>query len=569
MSGDLYKDLGLKVKGQKYRFVDTDANMDDDGFLPIENSSAPQGETYSLANINNKNKDNKIDTLTENFQNNITNRSGAEEANIKRTIKKLNQQTPKYLKQTKTDITDKEERIAERQVTYENLTQDISTYQEKVNKINDADVVNFALTKFKNNTTLNSIKQNSKLNSFEDAINKTLVKNKYETDEKILEEERNKLYASVNPEIIKQRYEELKKMRSLMYQQEIKNMHKNKIKSKLYHKIKKKQKQKQEDKLLEQLKEIDPEAVNEYLKKKMEQRVDERISLKHTLNKFNKTVKRYNLLYDPNVKESLMENYRKRDKLLEKVRNPNADEDDDDDEVDDDEEEENEEEDEYIDVDDEEIEDEDKDEDNEMENVDSKIDKKQILIDFNEKKDKKKEKKDAGVLGMNFMKKSNELSEQVNSLIKNTSGKDDNKKDSEEVEYSNKTKIQFKLGGNKKKDNKEEKIDINQKILMNSKSERLGKLEEGNESKNTKDRKNSIDDRYNKLTSSMLNKITYEKNTKDSNNNYDLQLTENLVDEIVKENKNRDEENLLKSFLIENNEVSYIIYINLIYLLFY
>lgn len=543
MSGNLYKDLGINVKGQKYRFVDNDNQMDEDGFLPIENSAAPAQEDFSLANINKLSKEKNIDTLTENFQNTINKRSEAEKSSLKMTVNKLNQQTPKYLRKTKTDITDREERVAERQITYENLNKDISTYQDKVNKQTDADIVNFALTKFKNNTTLNSIKQNTNLNSFEDAINQTLVKNKYESDDKILEEEKNRLFNSVNPEIVKQRYQELKKMRSLMYQQEIQNMHKNKIKSKLYHKIKKKNKEKQEMMILDQLKEIDPKAVEEYVKKKMANRADERISLKHTLNKFNKIVKKYNFGYDQNVKESLLENYKKRDQLMERVRNPiSDDENEDNDEINEDEESENE---------DIENEEESENEENANNEVLEEVDNKQILIDFNEKKEKK-EKKNNGVLGMNFMKKTQEITNQVSSLIKKNDNIGDNA-DNEEIEPSNKTKITFKLG-NKKKE--EDKKNISQTILMNSKSERLGKQEDLSNERNAQKIKESIDDKYNKLTSSMLNKITYEKNTKDGNTNYDLNLTENLVDEIVKENKNKDEESMLKSFM-ENNEVSY------------
>merc|ERR1712222_274935 len=66
--------------------------------------------------------------------------------------------------------------------------------------------------------------------------------------------------------------------------------------------------------------EVDPNAVSNYLEKKSVDRIKERIELKHSFNsKFSKTVKRYNLQSDVNVKEAIKENLKLRDELLKKV----------------------------------------------------------------------------------------------------------------------------------------------------------------------------------------------------------------------------------------------------------
>ena len=56
------------------------------------------------------------------------------------------------------------------------------------------------------------------------------------------------------------RYQELAKLKSLLFKSEIKNRRVAKIKSKLYHKIKKRDKEREEKKLRDHLEMIDPEA---------------------------------------------------------------------------------------------------------------------------------------------------------------------------------------------------------------------------------------------------------------------------------------------------------------------
>ena len=57
----------------------------------------------------------------------------------------------------------------------------------------------------------------------------------------------------VDAEQLKQRYEELAKLKSLLFKSEIKNRRVAKIKSKLYHKLKKRDKEREKKKLMDHL----------------------------------------------------------------------------------------------------------------------------------------------------------------------------------------------------------------------------------------------------------------------------------------------------------------------------
>merc|ERR1711957_325635 len=219
--------------------------------------------------------------------------------------------------------------------------------------------------------------------------NNILVKEKYETDEQMLKKEQEELM-KVNPEELKKRYEEIKKIRFLLFKKEHTSKRKAKMKSKLYHKIKKKQREREEKDLLEKLTEVDPNAVNSYLEKKNLDRVKERIELKHSFNsKFSKTVKRYNLQSDLNVKEAIKENLKLRDELLRKVEGKGANSDSDS--------EDNSEENEDYEGEDSEGED--------NEGDDEDVNKNDLLLDFEEDdtKNTRKGEEKKGVWGMKFM----------------------------------------------------------------------------------------------------------------------------------------------------------------------
>jgi len=217
------------------------------------------------------------------------------EANITKFKKNL-KDFAKNKDKDKVNITfnDTKIKIAEREENYNNIVDDLLKYQEKVKVNREADIIDFR-QKHNISTTGKSIVANNKENNtFEQSIKDLLVKNKYDTDEKILENETKNL-VKIDPKELMRRYSEMQKTKSLLYGQELKNQRKNKIKSKLYHKIKKKQREREEELILSQLNDVDPDAVQEYLNKKIANRAKERISLKHSNSKFTKTVKRYNL----------------------------------------------------------------------------------------------------------------------------------------------------------------------------------------------------------------------------------------------------------------------------------
>ena len=211
----------------------------------------------------------------------------------------------------------KEEQKLEREASYLTVGNQISGYQSKVKSLREADVVDFTQEDSKkrrkigqktakeiasniNNGNKNEKKENN--TDMNDKIKSILINNNCISDDNILEQETKEL-KNINPEELKRRYNELKKIRARLLQKEIENKRKAKIKSKLYHKIKKNKKIKEENDLLEQLGEIDPEAVQQYIEKKKIDRVQERMQLKHSLNsKFQKTIKKYHFDRDQQIK---------------------------------------------------------------------------------------------------------------------------------------------------------------------------------------------------------------------------------------------------------------------------
>lgn len=348
---------------------------------------------------------------------------------------------------------DKDDKILERGKAYNEITKDISKYQEKVKRNREADIVDFTQRDDRTNKKISkktakeiATKLNEQ-NDFEKQIKEALIKNNCETDDKILEKENEELM-KINPDELKKRYEELRRVRYLLFQKEIANKRKAKIKSKLFHKINKKRKEKEESELLKQLEQIDPDAVKKYIEKKKGDRIKERMDLKHSINsKFNKIVNRYNLGKDEQVKEAIKENFQLRDKLLQKVKGEDED---------DEEEEENEE-------NEEEFEDSEEDKEKNEEGNDS-----EVVIDF-DKKESEEEKngenneiKDSGVFSMKFMKNAaNKGDDNLNPKIKKL--KDDiecdedfKEEDDEDSDQESSSSNQKKAKKDKKKPNKEE-----------------------------------------------------------------------------------------------------------------
>ena len=282
---------------------------------------------------------------------------------------------------------DKEDKIIERTKAYKEITRDVSKYQDKVKANREADIVDF--TQMDNKTNKSITKKTAKefaskfteQNDFEKSIKNILVKNNCESDDKILQKENEELM-KISPEEMQKRYNEIKRYKALLFQKEISNRRKAKIKSKLFHKINKRRKEKEEMKVLQDLSQVDPEAVKNYLEKKKENRIEERMNLKHSINsKFQKTVKRFNLQNDQQIKEAIKENFALRDKLLQKVKGEDED---------------------------------DEDNEEEFEELESQEEEKEeqddgVVVDFEEKeKDQEEEDnneiKDSGVFSMKFMK---------------------------------------------------------------------------------------------------------------------------------------------------------------------
>jgi U3 small nucleolar RNA-associated protein 14 len=80
---------------------------------------------------------------------------------------------------------------------------------------------------------------------------------------------------------LEQRYQQLAKVKTLLFRQEAKNKRIKKIKSKLYHKLKKKDKQREENKVRAYLEEADPEAAAEIQHKEELKMAEERLRLRH------------------------------------------------------------------------------------------------------------------------------------------------------------------------------------------------------------------------------------------------------------------------------------------------
>ena len=275
------------------------------------------------------------------FQGEIKNETA--KANLSRAVKNFGISENPEEKNKKSDINNikknyeeaQAEKLLERNTNYLSLNKEITSYQNKVKSLREADVIDFTQENKKNTrsigkkslkeiaSTVNNIskkEKNKNSNEFDTKINDILIKNKCISDDKILEAETQEL-KNINPEELKRRYNELKQLRMRLLQKEIENKRKAKIKSKLYHKIQKNKKIKEENMLLEQLEQIDPEAVQEYLDKKKIDRVQERMQLKHSLNsKFQKTIKRYHFDRDQQVKEAIKDNFQLRDKLLQKIQ---------------------------------------------------------------------------------------------------------------------------------------------------------------------------------------------------------------------------------------------------------
>ena len=529
---NLKKTLNLEDKETQQIQEDKEQNNKNKIYF-FENTSLKEEEKNVQTS-----KTQKIDfsDVFKTFQNDIKNETSR--ANLSRAVKNFgikekDKDDKKEVNKLRENYLQKEEdKRIERETNYINVGNEVSKYQPRVKTIREADVVDFTQDNKKNvrhigERTVKEIAKNTgknkkKKNETDDInaqIENILIENNCVSDQQVLDQEKEQL-KNINPEELQRRYNELRQIKTRLFQKEIENKRKAKIKSKLYHKIRKNKRVKEENELLEQLGQIDPEAVENYLNKKRIDRVQERMQLKHSLNsKFQKTIKKYHFDKDQQVKEAIKDNFHLRDKLLEKIEGK---------------ENENEIE------ENEEIEDqEDDNEEKSKEGINEEEGQKVLVMNFEEQKDKNSGKKTIesdnkmGVFSMPFMKNA-----QDNLDIQNKIEKLKNKLNNEEI-LDDYDKIE------------QEDIDENSSIddntiNNNKKNKELNKIENKKNKKQitiTKDTIKKINENTKKINES-------NDNNKKLNVKFDNETLQQMIDE---ENINEDINNF-NQFLVENDE---------------
>jgi len=140
---------------------------------------------------------------------------------------------------------------------------------------------------------------------------------------KILENE--ELYErELTVDEIKNREEEILKLKRLMFYKEMKLKRRKKIKSKKYRAIMRKQRQKEQELSYNELLETDPEAAKEYQEKMKQKSNKERMTLRH--KRFGKWITYTTKSKNPTLKEELHEHYERGKKLREKIEKITSDE---------------------------------------------------------------------------------------------------------------------------------------------------------------------------------------------------------------------------------------------------
>ena len=465
--------------------------------------------------------------------------------------KKLNKK--EEINRIKTNYNEqKEEKKLERETSYLAVGNDITKYQPRVKSLREADVVDFTQDDSKkvrhigsktlkeisaSQNNMNKKDKKDQSNDMNVKIKNILINNNCISDDAVIQKETQEL-KNINPEELRRRYNELKQLRVRLLQKEIENKRKAKIKSKLYHKIKKNKKIKEENDLLEQLGEVDPEAVQQYIDKKRNDRVQERMKLKHGLNsKFLRTIKRYHFDKDQQVKEAIKDNYQERDKLLQRIQGKENDYD------------ENEEEENYE-------EEENEREDESQEGVTNENGEKNVVMNFDDKKDNKNKKKNTkkennekmGVFSMPFIKNAeanldiqNKI-EKLKNTLNNSEEFDDYEKiekdddiESESEENLSENDKKTQNNQNKKKDKKNKVVSIN-KEMMKKIDENTKKINEKNETNKKIDIKFDAD---------TLNQMINEENINEDINTFNNFLIENDINKqefLENENKEQLEE---------------------------
>ena len=529
---NLKKTLNLEDKETQQIQEDKEQNNKNKIYF-FENTSLKEEEKNVQTS-----KTQKIDfsDVFKTFQNDIKNETSR--ANLSRAVKNFgikekDKDDKKEVNKLRENYLQKEEdKRIERETNYINVGNEVSKYQPRVKTIREADVVDFTQDNKKNvrhigertvkeiakNTGKNK-KKKDEANDINAQIENILVENNCVSDQQVLDQEKEQL-KNINPEELQRRYNELRQIKTRLFQKEIENKRKAKIKSKLYHKIRKNKRVKEENELLEQLGQIDPEAVENYLNKKRIDRVQERMQLKHSLNsKFQKTIKKYHFDKDQQVKEAIKDNFHLRDKLLEKIEGKENEND--------------------IEENEEIEEQEDYNEEKSKEGINEEEGQKVLLMNFEEQKEKNSGKKTIesdnkmGVFSMPFMKNA-----QDNLDIQNKIEKLKNKLNNEEI-LDDYDKIE------------QEDIDENSSIddntiNNNKKNKELNKIE---------NKKNKKQITITKDTIKKINENTKKINeSNDNNKKLDVKFDNETLQQMIDEENINEDINNFNQFLVENDE---------------
>ena len=529
---NLKKTLNLEDKETQQIQEDKEQNNKNKIYF-FENTSLKEEEKNVQTS-----KTQKIDfsDVFKTFQNDIKNETSR--ANLSRAVKNFgikekDKDDKKEVNKLRENYLQKEEdKKIERETNYINVGNEVSKYQPRVKTIREADVVDFTQDNKKNvrhigERTVKEIAKNTgknkkKKNETDDInaqIENILIENNCVSDQQVLDQEKEQL-KNINPEELQRRYNELRQIKTRLFQKEIENKRKAKIKSKLYHKIRKNKRVKEENELLEQLGQIDPEAVENYLNKKRIDRVQERMQLKHSLNsKFQKTIKKYHFDKDQQVKEAIKDNFHLRDKLLEKIEGKENEND--------------------IEENEEIEEQEDYNEEKSKEGINEEEGQKVLLMNFEEQKEKNSGKKTIesdnkmGVFSMPFMKNA-----QDNLDIQNKIEKLKNKLNNEEI-LDDYDKIE------------QEDIDENSsiddnKINNNKKNKDMNKIE---------NKKNKKQITITKDTIKKINENTKKINeSNDNNKKLDVKFDNETLQQMIDEENINEDINNFNQFLVENDE---------------
>jgi U3 small nucleolar RNA-associated protein 14 len=551
---NITKDLNL---GKSKKSSKSEANQQ---FVYLDKTRMEEGENNIPASSSMQSDVNNKMSFTDVLKNfdlpSILNET--QQTKLKKTIKNFvkNKDTSKV--EIKFD--DTEGKVIERSKNYDSLSKEVTKYQPKVKVNREADVLDFTTNNQNLSFTAKSLINNSSkkdMNNLEKSIQEILTKNKYDTEEKIIEEENKKLM-SVNPEEVKQRYEELKRVKGLLFQQELKNKRQSKIKSKLYHKIKNKQKEREEKILLEQLEEVDGDAVRDYLEKKKMQRIKERIELKHSFNsKFNKTVKRYNLHKDDNVKEAIKENFKLRDELLKKIKG----------QEDDDEGQDSFEDEDEMDYEQDEADNQSENE-NQKDEPEEEIDEEKLLINFNEnqsdqEEDESKDKPN-GVWAMKFMKNA-DLQSKLKDVLHEIDSEEEFNYDSDDSENirpkgKNANFNKFKKQKVESDNESEEEQNLSKlkgkNLLTNARRKNVIEHEEddGRKSKSMKNNKSSVETTQKTITAQTLNELNDDAKQMIRPEDSKVDLNAEDIKRLVQMEEINEDEEMFNKFLVQNDD---------------